>query len=66
MDKTRTPEALPRLLKVDEAAKLLSISARKLWELTNCGEIPRVRIGRAVRYDPRALEAWIAKQKRRW
>ena len=53
-----------QLLKAPEAARLLASGTRKLWELTNRGEIPHVRIGRAVRYDGCDLEAWIEKQKR--
>jgi excisionase family DNA binding protein len=53
------------LLKPREAAKALSISERTLWELTDHGKIPHVRIGRAVRYDPRDLQAWIDAQKDR-
>ena len=52
-----------QLLKAPEAARLLAIGTRKLWELTNRGEIPHVRIGRAVRYDGRDLDAWIEKHK---
>lgn len=51
------PPAL--LLTAAEAAKALAISPRKLWEITNCGELPAVRIGRAVRYRPADLVAWI-------
>jgi excisionase family DNA binding protein len=57
-----TPEAL--LLTAAEAAKLLAIGARTLWRLTDNGEIPVVRIGRAVRYDRRDLLAWIDRTKR--
>lgn len=53
------------LLRSKEAAELLAISTRKLWELTNRGEIPRVKIGKAVRYDLVDLVAWIAQQKER-
>lgn len=48
-----------------EAAKQLAISPRKLWELRNRGEIPHLRVGRAVRYDLRDLQAWIDAQKQR-
>ncbi len=48
----------PLLLKPRDAARLLAISERKLWQLTNCREIPAVRIGRAVRYSHAALRAW--------
>ena len=49
----------PILLRASEAAMLLAISPRKLWELTNCGEIPCLRIGRAVRYSVGELECWV-------
>ena len=53
------------LMKAKEAAALLAISTRKLWEITNCGKIPHVRIGRSVRYDPDDLRAWIDRRKRK-
>ncbi len=53
----------PQLLKPAEAARSLAISERKLWGLTKCGEIPCVRIGRSVRYDPRDLASWIEARK---
>ena len=53
----------PLLLKPDDVAKALAISPRKLWELTNTGEIPCVRIGRALRYSPNDLRAWVEKRK---
>jgi len=51
------------LLTKREAAMLLSISERKLQGLTANGEIPCVRIGRLVRYDPRDLALWIDARK---
>ena len=42
-----------------EAARLLAISTRKLWSLTDCGEIPCLRIGRAVRYAVEDLQQWV-------
>ena len=56
-------EVIPRLLlDAHDAAQALSICERKLWELTNKGDLPCVRIGRRVLYDPRALTAWIDEQ----
>ncbi len=56
-------ETTPKLLlRPHEAAEALSISERKLWEMTKAGEIPAIRIGRNVRYDVNALREWIAKQ----
>lgn len=53
------------LLSAKDASPLLAIGLRKLWELTNCGEIPHVRIGRSIRYDPDDLKEWVARQKKR-
>jgi excisionase family DNA binding protein len=53
------------LVDTRHAAALLCLSPRTLWTLQNCGEIPVVRIGRAVRFDLRDLERWIESQKRR-
>ena len=50
------------LLTARDAAFVLSISERKLWELTNRGIIKCVRLGRSVRYARSALEAFIEGQ----
>lgn len=52
------------LLTAREAASTLRISERTLWTLTQPrGPIPAVRLGRLVRYDPRALADWVAAQR---
>lgn len=48
------------LLTTPEAARNLSVSPRKLWALTASGEIPCVRIGRAVRYSVNDLANFVA------
>lgn len=53
----------PLLVNAKTAAKLLSISSRKLWSLTAGRELAAVRIGRLVRYDPADLRAWIERHK---
>ncbi len=53
------PNPEPLLLTADDAARASALSPRKLWSLTVGGEIPCVRIGRAVRYDRADLLAWI-------
>lgn len=51
------------LLKPQDAAAALAICPRLLWRFTKCGDIPCVRLGRAVRFDPRDLTSWIDRQK---
>ena len=60
----RTEQTIePMLLTARQAARVLTISARTLWSLTKDGQIPAVRIGRAVRYDPADLRRWIDRAK---
>jgi len=57
-------DGLPKLLlRPPEAAEALTISERTLWGLTKAGEIPCVRLGRSVRYDPEDLRNAIAERK---
>ena len=51
------------LLTPKQAAAALEISPRKLWSLTNEGEIPHLKIGRLVRYSVADLTTWIERQK---
>ena len=52
------------LLTSREIAKLLHISERTLWSFTAPrGELPAIRIGRVVRYDPHDIETFIGKAK---
>jgi len=52
-----------RLMTSKNAAKYLCISERKLWDMTKTGEIPAVRLGRAVRYDRSDLDSFIQRAK---
>lgn len=45
----------------DEVAELLGISPAHVWKLASTGRLPKpVRLGRAVRWDRKTLEAWLA------
>jgi excisionase family DNA binding protein len=64
MFQERTEQTIePMLLTVRQAAKVLTLSERTLFTLTKSGAIPAVRFGRAVRYDPADLRAWIESAK---
>lgn len=54
-----TRQHTPLLISAKAAAAMLCIGPRTLWTLTNCGAIPSRKIGRAVRYCPDELRAWI-------
>lgn len=60
-----TPADAPLLVDARTAARMLSISPRLLWALTNRGEVPHVRVARRVLYSPADLASYIEAQKRR-
>lgn len=49
-------------LRPRDAAVALGIGERLLWSKTNAGEIPHVRIGRAVLYPVESLRQWLLEQ----
>lgn len=56
-------EPIPVLaLRPKRAALALGIGVRKLWELTNRGEIPHARLGSAIVYPITALNTWLQTQ----
>ncbi len=57
--KPDAPETPTLALRPKEAAAALGISPRLLWQLTNCGRIPHLRLGRAVVYPVAGLAAWL-------
>ncbi len=48
-----------RLLTVPEVAKRLRLSRGRTYILLAKGELPRIRVGGAVRIDARDLEAYL-------
>lgn len=55
------PEKL--LLTQPEAAAFLGMSERKFWEIVHEGEIPKLKVGRSVRFDVRDLIAYADRLK---
>jgi excisionase family DNA binding protein len=51
-----------RMLTVDDVATLLGFHRVTVYEKVGRGEIPHVRIGRAIRFDREVLSRWIAEQ----
>jgi excisionase family DNA binding protein len=52
------------LLTPMQAAKVLTVSQRTLWQLKTDGKIRCIRINRLVRYDLKDLIAYIERQKK--
>jgi len=50
------------LLRADEVSRLTNLGRSKVYELMASGDLPVVRIGRAVRVPRAGLDAWIRRQ----
>ena len=49
-------------LRPRDAARALGVSERTLWTWTERGDVPHVRLGKAVLYPIHLLQEWLAKQ----
>jgi excisionase family DNA binding protein len=47
------------LMRVSEVAPLLGVTSGRVYQLVKMGEIPAIRVGRAIRIPKAALEAWL-------
>jgi excisionase family DNA binding protein len=54
---------IPRLVTLKELAYLLSISARSLARFVAEKGLPCYRLGRAVRFNPEEVSAWLETRK---
>ena len=61
----RTMKAEPQTpclaMRPREAAKALGISERLLWEWTDRGVMPHIRLGKAILYPVDSLQEWLKK-----
>ncbi len=55
--------AQPLLVSPREAARMLSLSERTLWSLTASGNLPRIKLGRLVRYSIDDLRQFIDQRR---
>lgn len=62
---TPPASAAPLLVDGREAARLLGLSPRTVWQLTRDGSLLAVRVGRAVRYSVRDLATFISERTTR-
>jgi excisionase family DNA binding protein len=52
-----------RLLTAKEVADLLAVPESWVREATRDGRIPHLRLGRYRRYQPAAIDAWLAENR---
>ena len=56
------PQVEPLLVRVEEAARILSLSRSTIYEMLDRGELPSVRCGTARRIPLAALHTWVEQQ----
>lgn len=56
------PPIEPLLVRVEEAARILSLSRSTIYEMMDAGELPSVRRGAARRIPVAALREWVSRQ----
>lgn len=52
------------LLRIPEVMSMLGLGRTKIYELIATGELPVIRVGKAVRISIVALEKWIEERQR--
>ncbi len=53
------------LYKPGEAAQMLNVAKSTVYHLAASGELPSVRVGKAIRISKEAIDRWIQEQERR-
>jgi excisionase family DNA binding protein len=58
-------EAAPQrlLLRIPEVAETLGIGRTKIYEMIATGELPTIRVGRAVRISVSTLQKWVEERE---
>lgn len=51
------------LLRIPEVAETLGIGRTKIYEMIATGELPTVRVGRAVRISVTTLQKWVEERE---
>lgn len=53
----------PRLLTVYEVADLLGKSREWVYRQADVGNLPVIRVGRSIRFDPTEIAAWLDERR---
>jgi len=51
------------LLSTEQTSKILGVTIRTLFTITQRGDLPCIKVGRSVRYDTRDLESYLKQNK---
>jgi excisionase family DNA binding protein len=65
MQQPQQVSAQPLLLTVNQVMQRLQLGRNKIYDLINKEGLPVERFGRAVRFDPEKLQAWLKARSQR-
>jgi excisionase family DNA binding protein len=55
---------LVALWTVDDVAKRLAVPRTWIYKAAARGELPSIKLGKYLRFEPEQIEAWLAAQQR--
>ena len=55
---------MEKLLNIHEISDLLGVKPSTVRKWVHLGFIPHVKLGRAVRFEKKAIEEWVSEQSR--
>lgn len=55
----RDHESRPNLWNVEDVAAFLRVRSKAVYRLVEAGDLPHLKIGRRVRFEPAAIERFI-------
>ena len=60
---TRPPSPEPICVKVNDAARMISVGRTKLYELIASGEIEAIKLGKSTRVTTASLHELVSRQR---
>ena len=63
MENVKEPMPQRLLLRIPEVMTMLGLGRTKIYELIGSGDLPVIRVGKAVRIPVTALEKWVEQRQ---
>ena len=64
-ESSREDRTLPRLVDIDAVSRSFGISMRQVRRFVADGQIPFIRVGNLIRFDPIELNEWLDARRNR-
>jgi len=54
---------MKQYIDIDELAGLIHVSKSQIYMMTSTRQIPHLKVGRRVLFDPEQIERWLAEKR---